>query len=213
MDRRTALLRALLLPVLGVVLAAGAGCGDDADSAADRPAADPSTAASSDSSEASTPAPPNPVEFRVVALSELNGQAAAPPPPEAVAAYDAWQCPGAAVSTEPDAYLAACGDDDLKYLLEPAVIVGGIEHAEAAIPANQVTWVVTIDLDGPATQAFTELSRDLVGTERQFAVVLDGEILTAPTMNGIITNGQAQVSGNFTEEEAKALAQRLEAGG
>ena len=81
------------------------------------------------------------------------------------------------------------------------------------IPANQVSWVVSIDLDGPATKAFTELSGDLLGTERQFAVVLDGEILTAPTMNGLITNGQAQISGDFTEEGAKELAQRLEAGG
>ena len=231
MDGRTAGYRALLGPLLALALAAaGAGCDDDADSAADPSTGTPRTADAStaDSPSADSPSadsPPatpsitatptaaDPVQFRVVAINEINPQATNPPPPEAVAAYDAWQCPGTADSTESDAYLAACDRDDMKYLLEPAVIVGGIEHAEAVIPVNQVNWVVSIDLDGAATKAFSELSQDLAGTERQFAVVLDGEILTAPTMNGLITNGQAQIEGNFTEEAAKELARRLEAGG
>jgi preprotein translocase subunit SecD len=42
--------------------------------------------------------------------------------------------------------------------------------------------------------------------------VLDGQIISAPTMNGVITNGQAEISGNFTESTANRLATSLKYG-
>ncbi len=44
----------------------------------------------------------------------------------------------------------------------------------------------------------------MVGTDQQFAIVLDGKVISAPTFNGVITNGQAQITGNFTETGARA---------
>jgi preprotein translocase subunit SecD len=43
-------------------------------------------------------------------------------------------------------------------------------------------------------------------------VVLDGQVLSAPTMNALITNGQAQIEGNFTQASAKSLATSLKYG-
>ena len=40
--------------------------------------------------------------------------------------------------------------------------------------------------------------------------MLDGQVLSAPTMNGLITNGEAQISGNFTQESATGLATSIE---
>ena len=88
-----------------------------------------------------------------------------------------------------------------------------MESAEALVPENQVSPVVSIDLDCEATKAFTELSRSLVGTGRQFAIVVDGSIVTAPTMDSLIVDGQLQISGDFTLPQAQDLARRLQVAG
>ena len=53
---------------------------------------------------------------------------------------------------------------------------------------------------------------NLEGAQNQFGIVLDGQVLSAPAMNAAITNGKAQISGNFTQDSAKALAQQLKFG-
>jgi preprotein translocase subunit SecD len=46
----------------------------------------------------------------------------------------------------------------------------------------------------------------------QFAITLDGYVLSAPVAQAVITNGSAQISGNFTRESAKSLADSLKYG-
>ena len=114
---------------------------------------------------------------------------------------------------DPDKPLVTCDDEGVKYLLSPAMIEGTqLDSAEAGVPQQQVDWVVSLDFDGSGTDTFTEISRALFGTEKQFAIVLDGRVLSAPTMNGLITNGQAEISGNFTEQTALSLATSLKFG-
>ncbi len=47
---------------------------------------------------------------------------------------------------------------------------------------------------------------------RQLAIVLDGKLYCAPSINGAITGGNAEISGSFSEEEAKGIANALESG-
>ena len=84
--------------------------------------------------------------------------------------------------------------------------------ASAGIPQNDVNWVVSLDFNGHGSDEFAEISKALYGTQKQFAIVLDGNVISAPTMNGIITNGQAQISGNFNQESAESLATSLRYG-
>ena len=101
----------------------------------------------------------------------------------------------------------------VKYLMTRAVIQGtDLDKASAGVPQNEVSWVVNLEIGGDGEDAFTAISRDLVGSERQFAIVLDGSVISAPTMDGLITNGQAQISGNFTETSANDLATSLKYG-
>ncbi len=101
----------------------------------------------------------------------------------------------------------------VKYLLSKAVIEGtSLTDASAGIPQSQLEWVVTLELGGDARGDFAEISRNLVGTEEQFAIVLDGQVISAPTMEGVITDGNAQISGNFTETTANQLATSLKFG-
>ena len=139
------------------------------------------------------------------------------PDQASVQAFQKYECPpageAALVEDDPDQPLVTCDDEGVKYLLSPALIEGtDLQSAEAAVPQQQVDWVVTLDFDGDGTQTFTEISRSLYNTGKQFAIVLDGQVISAPTMDGVITNGRAEISGDFTEQTATSLATSLKYG-
>ncbi len=70
--------------------------------------------------------------------------------------------------------------------------------------------VVNFRLDSRGADRFCRVSRDNVG--KPFAVVLDGEVITAPVLREPICGGQGQISGGFTVSEANDLALLLRAG-
>lgn len=78
-------------------------------------------------------------------------------------------------------------------------------------------WGVTITFSGEGGPLFADVSRRLFSfpqgdPRNQFAVVLDGKVITAPTMNAVIPDGKPQITGNFTQESAKVLADQLKFG-
>ena len=148
------------------------------------------------------------------------------PDPKSVAAYNSFSC-GAdtqSANVNPDTGelvpgdrpqwpLVACDDQGLKYLLSTSMVEGtDLDDASAQIPQNDVNWVVSLDFNGHGSDLFADISRALYGTQKQFAIVLDGNVISAPTMEGIITNGQAQISGSFNQESAESLATSLRYG-
>ena len=193
------MLRRCVTPALVAVLLSG--CGPDPESTEARdPEPSPSASSSAPTSSGA------PVEFRVVLASSFE------PAPDSLVLqqFKGLDCDAPPSPAPPEEPLVVCDDDGVKYVLEPASIVGGIESATADLPDNGVSWVVTVELAAAAGATFAEVTGDLVGTDRQFAVVLDGRILTAPTVNGRITDGSLHISGDFTEEQAQALAERLD---
>ncbi|WP_165214873.1 protein translocase subunit SecD [Schaalia sp. ZJ1691] len=133
-----------------------------------------------------------------------------------------------------DKPFAACNDSGtLKYILGPVTVPGSdLSSANAGQVHNstgQTTgeWGVDLQFNEAGTKAFAESSKILYSFQKedkegrsffgypdrnQFAVVLDGKIITAPRMNAIISTGQAQISGNFTAKSATALANQLNFG-
>jgi preprotein translocase subunit SecD len=112
-----------------------------------------------------------------------------------------------------------------KYLLGPVEASGeNITDATNGMVTTQTgastgQWAVNIVFDDKGTQDFAEVSTRLFGLQGegasprdQFAFVLDGAVLTAPQMNGAITDGRPQITGNFTQESSKALADQLKFG-
>ncbi len=139
------------------------------------------------------------------------------PDPASVAAFNKYQCPpageSAVVQDDPDKPLVTCDEDGIKYLLSVAMIEGtDLKSADAQLPQDRVDWVVTLAFGGDAVDTFSEISAALFGTEKQFAIVLDGQVISAPTMNGRITDGVAEISGQFGEAEAQSLATSLKFG-
>ena len=116
--------------------------------------------------------------------------------------------------------LVTCDEDGNKLLLSAPLIEGTqLTKAEAGIPQNQVQWVVNLTFDSTARKTFATVTRaianqssPLTGQQKQFAIVLDGRVISAPTVNGVIPNGQAEISGNFTQTEAQSLANSLKYG-
>ncbi|MEO1045285.1 MAG: protein translocase subunit SecD [Pseudomonadota bacterium] len=77
-------------------------------------------------------------------------------------------------------------------------------------PQNPGQPVVNIQFDNQGAQTFAKLSTENTG--RQFAIILDGEVISAPTFNEPILGGSAQISGGFTVETANQLAIQLRSG-
>ncbi|MBA2953059.1 protein translocase subunit SecD [Nocardioides sp. MAH-18] len=139
------------------------------------------------------------------------------PPQEAIDAYNAYTCPSETPPVDdPTTWLVTCGAQDdaaTKYLLSPAAIEGtDLKSADAGIPQGEVQWVVNLSLGGDGKDVFTDLSTSMAGSEQRFAIVLDGLVISAPTFEGRISDGNARISGNFTSSSAKSLATSLKFG-
>lgn len=120
-----------------------------------------------------------------------------------------------------DQPLIACDPSGTaKYLLGPVELDGSsITDASAGMNTQNGQWVVNVVFDADGAKTFGEVSQRLyaftqAGTtpQNQFAFVLDGSVISAPTMNGVILDGKPQISGSFTEETSKTLADQLKYG-
>ena len=130
---------------------------------------------------------------------------------------------------------AACDESgQIKYILGPVAVPGSdLKSATAGLARNnngQTTgqWIVSLQFNADGTEKFKDTSTILYGyhdsdpqgtsfyqgrpDRNAFAVVLDGTVITAPSMEAIISNGEAQISGNFTSQSATALANQLQFG-
>ena len=106
------------------------------------------------------------------------------------------------------------------FLVGPAGADGLVFSNDATAEINNGNWVVNVGLqDGPAgadlwnaltTKCF---NRDAVCPTGQIAIVLDGKVISAPVVQeAVFSGGTVQISGDFTEGEARDLAKILEFG-
>ncbi|NPC96883.1 protein translocase subunit SecD [Nocardioides sp. zg-DK7169] len=204
---------------------------DDTTAPADGSSQAPTTDPAAPSQEASEPAdptaPPAPKDDseRVQQLLAWQDN----PSPADIQAYNAFQCPPGndpdtviPVDDVPDKPLVTCGyiegeeEGDgywAKFLLSATVVEGTeLNSASAGIPPSSVGWAVQLDIGGKGEDAFEQISRALYTNDKQFAIVLDGEVISFPGFTSPITNGQAQITGDFSEAEANDLATSLKFG-
>jgi preprotein translocase subunit SecD len=142
--------------------------------------------------------------------------------------YTALNCstPGALdkVQDDPAQPIATCGEDRVtKYVLGPSEIDGS-EIADATSgyqpgPNGQPTSIVEVALSfkDAGKAKFAAVTKRLYGLQSQppldqFAVVLDKSVITAPQARAVITDGRASITGSFTIDSAKQLAEQLKFG-
>ena len=69
---------------------------------------------------------------------------------------------------------------------------------------------VSMTMNAEGANVWARLTKDNIG--KQIAIVLDGTVYSYPTVNGEITGGSSEISGNFTMEEATDLTNVLKSG-
>jgi len=108
--------------------------------------------------------------------------------------------------------LPSLDEEGVFYILEQTPVVTGDDLVDSQPSFDQQSGqpVVTFRFNSTGARAFGEYTSANVGAP--FAIVLDGEVISAPVIRQAITGGSGQISGNFTVESSTELAVLLRAG-
>jgi preprotein translocase subunit SecD len=128
----------------------------------------------------------------------------------------------------PSQPLLACDAQGNRYLLSPSnrypsadgqmedLEGTDVTDASAGIPQGGVSYVVNLEFNSHGANVFGDVTSRIAGTGQQLAIVLDGQVVSAPTNEQAIRGGQAEISGPssdpFTFDEASNLANTLKYG-
>ncbi|MFH8840007.1 protein translocase subunit SecD [Streptomyces sp. NPDC017868] len=119
-------------------------------------------------------------------------------------------------STEPT---VACGKNAIgqweKYLLGPAEVDGkDVDKAKAGLDQRTGQWIVDMEFTDAGSKKFQSITSKLsqqTEPQNQFAIVLDGEVVSAPRVQTTLS-ASAQISGSFTQQSAQDLGNVLSYG-
>ncbi len=130
--------------------------------------------------------------------------------------FERFQCPeGGATPTSdnPNEPIIACNDEGLKFLLSKSLIEGTeLSSASYGTPQGGVGWAVNLGFKSSARKVFGDTTTALNRNGGTFAIVLDGQVISYAGVNEPILDGNAQITGDFTESEARSLANSLKYG-
>nr|WP_245194478.1 protein translocase subunit SecD [Kitasatospora phosalacinea] len=191
--------------------------------------ADPTASASAGASASgSAPAQPS---ASAGASGEASAPAAAPTPDAETAAlqqkYAALDCTDKAQrlnyqTSDPTKPALACSYDAeqglwYKFVLGGVAVNGSDVTKAQAVYDNQTGkgWMVDLSFNDTGSKAFADTTKQLAtqsSPANQFAIVLDGQVVSHPYVSESITGGTAVISGTFTSDEAKSLSNVLSYG-
>lgn len=99
----------------------------------------------------------------------------------------------------------------VKYLVKEIPILDGSMLTDAQVAFDQSNQpIITFSLNSEGAQIFGDFTGKNVGNH--LAIVLDGEVYSAPVINERIGGGHGQISGNYTVNQANDLAIALRSG-
>ncbi|MFM8825939.1 MAG: protein translocase subunit SecD [Actinomycetota bacterium] len=108
---------------------------------------------------------------------------------------------------------------NMVYLVGPVAANGEVFEKEATADISQGGWAVSVNLRGGADgeDVWNALAKKCFdgGAEcptKQVAIILDGKVISAPVVQTPDFNGSVQITGDFTEKEARDLAKILQFG-
>ena len=109
--------------------------------------------------------------------------------------------------SDPNEILSIIGTPAKLEFVDPdgKVIIDGsmVKNAQAAQGENNQV-VVAFELNDEGARLFAEATAANIG--KPISILLDGETISAPTVNSVIAAGRGEITGNFTSEEAQTLA-------
>ena len=98
------------------------------------------------------------------------------------------------------------------------IVLTGADVAQASTGGSkddatgEITWVVTLDLNDSGKEKFYEATSELYQSKGQISIWMDNTMISAPSVSAVISDGKASISGNFTYESAKELADKINSG-
>ena len=97
------------------------------------------------------------------------------------------------------------------------IVLNGEDIAEAGYTEQpndygDLQWVVTLSLNANGKEKFASATGELAGTDTPISIWMDNTMISAPSVNSAITDGNAVITGNFTSESAKQLADQINSG-
>ena len=85
---------------------------------------------------------------------------------------------------------------------------GGIVSQEG----KEIEYGVSLELSKSGTEKFADATSELAGSSTPISIWMDNTLISAPTVNSAITDGKAQITGNFDLESATKLANQINSG-
>lgn len=122
----------------------------------------------------------------------------------------------AARGAKPTETVVACSSEgDAKYVLGPSEVSGTeVDNAKAGFDQQRGMWIVNMEFTKKGSKEFQTITKKLSAQQspqNQFAIALDGEVVSAPQVNTTLS-GSAEISGSFTQQSAEDLANVLSYG-
>ncbi|MER5484700.1 protein translocase subunit SecD [Streptomyces sp. NPDC002812] len=122
-------------------------------------------------------------------------------------------------NVKPEDPTLACGkrgDAWGKWVLGPAQVAGtDVKDAKGIIDQQRGIWIVTMQFTDKGADKFAKITGELAAKQapqNQFAIVLDGEVISDPSVSQALTGGNAEISGGFTQQSAMDLGNMLSYG-
>ena len=107
-------------------------------------------------------------------------------------------------------YRTPSGTTAENVILEGSDIVSATPQMTQDESTGEYQYVVALQLSEDGTEKFAEATSEMVGST--ISVWMDDVMLSAPTVQEAITNGECSITGDFTSEEATQLANQIQAG-
>ncbi|MFF5789633.1 protein translocase subunit SecD [Streptomyces sp. NPDC012693] len=204
-------------------------------SVGEKPASPTATASTqgralTDALRAPSPTPTGSASASSSATPKATGTPSATPKPDAATAaleqkFSALNCldpkqrSAAGQGVKPTEPAVACGEDApgvwSKYLLGPAEVEGrDVDDAKGALDQQRGMWIVTMDFTDAGSKKFQAITSKLsaqADPQNRFAIVLDGEVVSAPSVRQTLS-ASAEISGNFNQQSAQDLGNILSYG-
>ncbi|MFE3071176.1 protein translocase subunit SecD [Streptomyces sp. NPDC059247] len=132
---------------------------------------------------------------------------------------DPKQRTSAGQGVKPAEPTVACGEDGpgvwSKYILGPAEVEGrDVDDAKGVFDQQRGMWIVTMDFTGSGSKKFQSITGKLstqTDPQNRFAIVLDGEVVSAPSVRQTLS-ASAEISGSFNQQSAQDLGNILSYG-
>ena len=122
----------------------------------------------------------------------------------------------------PNIQTVSCGSENgvlAKFVLDKAAVLGkDVKSANATQSTSNVYWQTNLNFNSAGGNAFGKVTEQMFNkygvrsVQDQLAVVLDGNVISSPVIQGAIPGGSAQITGQFSQTQATNLANVLNYG-